>query len=242
MVSSCKLSRFGTDSLSDSYLYRSIVWALQYATLTKPEIAYSVNKVFQFMENLLETHWKAVKRILRYFKGTLSYGLELKPASSAAQFSLVAYSDVDWASDPHYCRSTSGYCIYFGPNLVSWCSKKQNLVAKSTAEAEHSSMAHATSELLWIQSLLQELNISFSKPCLYFDNPVLHARTKNMEFDIHFARKKVVLILWLKLMFLQLINLQMHLQSLYLPLCLLLQGLNSMCAHFLPLLEFVGGY
>lgn len=87
MVSSLKLSKFGPDSLTDALLYRSIVGGLQYATLTRPEIAYSVNKVCQFMSHPLETHWKAVKRILRYLKGTLSYGLELKPAPSL-EFSI----------------------------------------------------------------------------------------------------------------------------------------------------------
>lgn len=202
MISNLKLSRFGTDSLSDAHLYRSIVGGLQYATITRPDIAFSVNKACQFMAHPLESHWKAVKRILRYLKGTLSYGLELKPAPSPSTcFNLVAYSDADWASDPDDRRSTSGYCIYFGSNIVSWCSKKQTLVARSTAEAEYRSMAHATSELLWIQSLLKELNISFSKPCLYCDNasavalsynPVLHARTKHLELDIHFVREKVV--------------------------------------------------
>lgn len=202
MVSSCKLSKFGTDSLSDPHLYRSVVGALQYVTLTRPEIAFSVNKVCQFMAHPLETHWKAVKRILRYLKGTLEYGLELRPAAHpSSPFALSAFSDADWGSDPDDRRSTSGYCIYFGQNLISWSSKKQTLVARSTAKAEYRSMAHATAELLWVQSLLQELQISFTRPVLYFDNssaialahnPVLHAHTKHMELDIHFVREKVV--------------------------------------------------
>lgn len=202
MMSSCKLSKFGTNSLSDPHLYRSVVGALQYVTITRPEIAFSVNKVCQFMAHPLEDHWKAVKRILRYLKGTLSYGLELKPAANTTTvFSLCAFSDADWASDPDDRRSTSGYCLFFGPNLVSWSSKKQALVARSTTEAEYRSMAHATAELLWVQSLLQEIRISFTKPVLYCDNmsaialshnPVLHARTKHMELDIHFVREKVV--------------------------------------------------
>lgn len=128
MVSSCKLSRFGTDIVADPHLYRSTVGALQFATLTRPEIAYSVNKVCQFMANPLESHWQAVKGILRYLRGSIQYGLLLCPASASLPFSIQPYCDVDWASDPDDRRSTSGSCIFFGLNLVSWCSKKQALV------------------------------------------------------------------------------------------------------------------
>jgi histone deacetylase 1/2 len=83
------------DTMSDPTLYRSIVGALQYETLTRPDIAFSVNKVCQFMSQPLESHWKAVKRILRYLKGTLNHGLLLSPAASGPPFSLRAYSDAD---------------------------------------------------------------------------------------------------------------------------------------------------
>lgn len=164
MVSNCKLSRFGTDTLSDAQQYRSVVGALQYATLTHPEITFSVNKVCQFMANPLNSHWQAVKRILRYLKGTLFHGLLLQPAENPQAFPLIAYCDADWASDPDDRRSMSGYCIFFGPNLISWCSKKQPLVAHSSTEAEYRSMAHATAELSWIQSILTELGIQFTVP------------------------------------------------------------------------------
>ncbi|MCI16004.1 retrovirus-related pol polyprotein from transposon TNT 1-94, partial [Trifolium medium] len=99
MVNSCRLSKFGTDAMQDPSLYRSTIGALQYATLTRPDIAYSVNKVCQFMAHPLESHWKAVKRILRYLKGTISHGLLLQPSPSSSPFSLKAYSDANWATD-----------------------------------------------------------------------------------------------------------------------------------------------
>lgn len=91
MISNCKLSKFGSDEFTDVLLCRSVVGALQYATLTHPKIAFSVNKVWQFMARPLESHWRVVKRILRYLKGTISHGLMLQPAPNKDIFSLHAY-------------------------------------------------------------------------------------------------------------------------------------------------------
>jgi histone deacetylase 1/2 len=201
MVANCRLNKFGIDEMTDPSLYRSTVGALQYATLTRPDISFSVNKVCQFMSHPLETHWKAVKRILRYLKGNISHGLLLHLSHKGPPFSLRAYSDADWATDQDDRRSTSGSRIYFGPNLISWGSKKQALVARSSTEAEYRSMANTTADLLWIQSLLCELNVPFHTPTLLCDNlsavslahnPVLHSRTKHIELDIHFVREKVL--------------------------------------------------
>ncbi|CAJ2673651.1 unnamed protein product [Trifolium pratense] len=201
MVSSLKLSKFGTDELPDPLEYRSIVGALQYVTLTRPDIAFCVNKVCQFLSRPLLSHWQAVKRILRYLLHTSSHGLLLQPSQAVSKFSIRAYSDSDWASDMDDRRSTSGCCVFFGPNLVSWSAKKQTLVARSSAEAEYRALAHTTSEIMWIQSLLMDLRIPIHTPALLCDNvsavliahnPVLHARTKHLELDIHFVREKVV--------------------------------------------------
>ena len=116
MVTGCKLTKSGSDPLTDPYTYRSVVDALQYVTITRPEISFPVNKVCQFMKEPLEDHWVAFKRILRHPKGTLTWGLHLKPAS--ASFSINAFCDADWASDPDDRRSTSGGCVYFGPNIL----------------------------------------------------------------------------------------------------------------------------
>lgn len=201
MQSTCKLSKIGSSSLNDPFMYRSVVGALQYATITRPEISYSVNKACQFMACPLEAHWVAVKQILRYLKGTLNHGLLLSPALPHQAPSLRAFCDADWASDPDDRRSTSGAAIYFGPNLVSWWSKKQTVVARSSTEAEYRSLAHATAELLWIQTLLTELHLSVPVPTVLCDNqsavmlahnPIMHSRTKHMEIDLFFVREKVL--------------------------------------------------
>jgi histone deacetylase 1/2 len=95
MVSTFRLSKYGTDTISNPTLYRSVVKTLQYVTLTRPDIAFSVNKVCRFMARPLETHWKVVKRIFRYLNGTLHYGLHISPSIAEPPFSLRAYSDAD---------------------------------------------------------------------------------------------------------------------------------------------------
>ena len=116
MVVSQHLSADGP-LFSDPTLYRSLVGALQYLTITRPDIAHAVNSVSQFLHSPTEDHFLAVKRILRYVKGTLHFGLTFHP--SAAPGALVAYSDADWAGCPDTRRSTSGYSIYLDDNLVS---------------------------------------------------------------------------------------------------------------------------
>jgi histone deacetylase 1/2 len=201
MMSSCKLSKVGSDNMSDATLYRSVVGSLQYATITRPEISFAVNKVCQFMSNPLESHWTAVKRILRYLKGTLHLGLKIIPTNIHHPLSLKAFCDADWASDPDDRRSTSGAALYFGPNLISWWSRKQQVVARSSTEAEYRSLAQATADVLWLQTLLKELTVPFQTPTIYCDNqsavllahnPILHSRTKHMEIDLFFVREKVL--------------------------------------------------
>jgi len=187
-----------TLSSDDSTRYRSLVGALQYLTLTRPDISFSVNKVCQFLHSPTSVHWSAVKRILRYVKGTLDMGLKIRKSKSML---VSAFSDADWAGCVDDRRSTGGFAVFLGPNLISWSSKKQPTVSRSSTEAEYKSLANATAELMWIQKLLDELKIAHQPVArLWCDNigarylsanPVFHARTKHIEIDFHFVRERV---------------------------------------------------
>jgi hypothetical protein len=194
MQPALKLSKTYGTSLSDPFLYRTIVRALQYATITRPDLVFSVNKASQFVSAPTDVHWQSVKQILRYVKGTLHHGLLLR---HSPQLCLNAYCDADWAGDPDDRRSTTGYAVYLGLNIVSWSSKKHATVSRSSTEEEYRSLAMATSELLWLQSLLTKLGqLSTTTSVLWCDNlgatflaanPVFHARTKHIELDFYFV-------------------------------------------------------
>lgn len=144
------------------------------------------------------SHFVAVKRILRYIKGSINQGLVFSPGP----LHLTAYSDADWAGSPLDRRSTTGFCVFLGPNLVSWCAKKQHTAARSSTKAEYRSLAHTAADITWLQQLLVELHVSSSQiPVIWCDNlsaialasnPIFHARTKHVEIDYHFIREKVL--------------------------------------------------
>ncbi|GKA80283.1 ribonuclease H-like domain-containing protein [Tanacetum coccineum] len=132
-----KLSADG-DHVSDPTLYRSLAGALQYLTFTRPDISYVVQQVCLYMHDPREPHFSALKRILRYIRGTMPYGLQLFSSTTS---SLVAYSDANWAGCLTTRRSTSGYCVFLGNNLLLWSSKRQVTLSRSSAEAEYRGVA-----------------------------------------------------------------------------------------------------
>lgn len=170
MTNGLKLSGHGSEPFQDTQLYRSIVGAIQYATITSLEITYCVNRVCQSMQTPLESHWQAVKRILRYLSGILHFGLNLQSNSHQAMI-LEGYCDADWASDRDDRHLTSGFCVFLGSNLISWQSKKQHVVSRSSIEAEYRSLAHLVAEMTWISSLLAELKLPQARtPTVWCDN------------------------------------------------------------------------
>ncbi|KAM0049451.1 putative RNA-directed DNA polymerase [Helianthus debilis subsp. tardiflorus] len=195
-----KLSASDGNPLPDGTLYRSLAGALQYLTITRPDLSYAVQQICLFMHAPRDTHFAFMKRVLRYIHGTIDLGLRL---SASPNNSLVAYSDADWGGCPDTRRSTSGYCIFMGDNLISWSSKRQATISRSSAEAEYRGVANAVAEATWIRNLLLELGTPTSKATVVFcdnisavylsGNPVQHQRTKHVEMDIHFVREKVQL-------------------------------------------------
>lgn len=199
MVTTLKLTTSDrSPPFTDVHLYRSTVGMLQYLCITRPELSFCVNKLSQYMNLPSETHWRAVKRVLRYLVGTVDYGL----CFSKSQTEVVCYSDADWASSMEDRRSTTGYVVYLGPNPVAWCSRKQPVVSRSSSEAEYRSLANCVSKLLWVKQLISEIGLSNIPPPVVWcdntstvsiaENPTHHARIKHVEIDHHFVREKVL--------------------------------------------------
>jgi len=186
--------------LQDPFDFRSLAGALQYLTFTKPDITYAVQQICLQMHDPREPHLAALKRILRYICGTLHLGLELRPSSVE---DIIAYSDADWAGCPNTRKSTSGYAVFLGDNLISWSSERQSTISRSSAEAEYHAVANAVAEATWLRQLLLELHTPLRRATLVYcdnisavymsSNPVQHQRTKHIEIDLHFVRERVAL-------------------------------------------------
>ena len=189
------------DEPFDKTLYQSAVGSLLFlSTRSRPDISYAVGRVAQFCSNPNTQHWNAVKRIMRYLKGTVSLGLMYKRVSNDNN-NCVGYSDADWAGDRSDRKSTSGYCFALNGSVISWRSRKQSCVALSTSEAEYVALASAGQEAIWLKRLLNDLN-AFNDTCLtiFEDNQAAlclaknstdHKRSKHIDLKYHFIRDQV---------------------------------------------------
>jgi hypothetical protein len=163
-----KLSGVSGNPYHDPTEYRSLAGALQYLTFTRPDISYAVQQVCLFMHDPKTQHMSALKRIIRYVRGTIDFGLHLYPSSIDK---LISYTNADWAGCPDTRRSTSGYCVYLGDNLISWSVRRQPTLSRSSAEAEYRGVANVVSESCWLRNLLLELSCPITKATLvYCDN------------------------------------------------------------------------
>ncbi|XP_026435835.1 uncharacterized protein LOC113333625 [Papaver somniferum] len=147
--------------LTDAASYRSLVGGIQYLNMSRPDLSFAVNYVSQFMHQPTDVHLQLAKSILRYVKGSLGSGIKFKPGDCTT---ISAYSDSDWAGCPDTRKSTTGYCVFMGPNLVAWSSKKQPTISRSSTEAEYKAFEVTATEVQWISYLLNELGFSVTTP------------------------------------------------------------------------------
>ncbi|KAK2459095.1 putative mitochondrial protein [Trifolium repens] len=196
---SIKLYNDTSPPFEDVSAYRRLVGRLLYLNTTRPDITFITQQLSQFLSSPTHTHYTAALRVLRYLKGCPGRGLFFARSSS---LHLQGFSDADWAGCKDSRRSISGQCFFLGQSLISWRTKKQLTVARSSSEAEYRALASATCELQWLLYLLRDLCITLPKtPVLFCDNqsalhiaanPVFHERTKHLDIDCHIVREKLM--------------------------------------------------
>eukprot|EP00253_Pinus_taeda_P029311 PITA_29311 len=167
-------------------------------THTRPDLSFVVGLVARFLQNPRESHWKAAKRILRYVRGTIQFGIHY---SAKAAPLLVGFTDSDWAGDPDDRKSTAGYVFTLGSGPITWACKKQAAISLSSAEAEYRGAVEASKEALCLRQILSEFGFEQQHPTtLWCDNqsaiqlckdPVQHQRSKHIELHMHFIRKLI---------------------------------------------------
>ncbi|XP_057250059.1 uncharacterized mitochondrial protein AtMg00810-like [Beta vulgaris subsp. vulgaris] len=160
-----KLSTIEGPALVDFEIYRRVVGKLLYLNMTRPDISYDVQQLSQFLSEPRTPHYVVALHVLKYLKGTLNHGLFYASNNSLL---LRAYNDADWGTRAYTGRSLTSYCVFLGDSLISWKTKKQKVVSKSSTEAEYRSMSQTTSEIVWIEVLLQDLLVYVPTPITLF--------------------------------------------------------------------------
>lgn len=178
--------------------YRQAVGSLMYlAVATRPDIVFAVSYCSQFLDKAEKHHWAMVKRILKYLKGTVEYGILFKHNFQPGI--LEAYCDADYASDTTTRKSVSGFVFKYSGGAIAWASRRQQCVSLSTTEAEYVAASEAAKEAIWLERLFKDITPLKEVPTLHIDNasavrlsknPELHQRTKHIDIRYHFVRQK----------------------------------------------------
>lgn len=198
-----KFQREDGSSNVDGSIFRSIIGSLLYLSASRQDIMFAVSLMSRFMQNPSEIHMKAVKRILRFIKGTADYGIVYANTNSVKP---SGYSDSDWAESDEGMKSTTSYCFSIGSGVISWCSKKQLVVAQSTAEAKYVAASKGANQAIWLRKVLSDLKMPPTEPTMLFmdnkaaiaivKNSVLHDKTKHFKIKLHviqhYEEKKMI--------------------------------------------------
>lgn len=180
----------------DATIYKQVVGSLMYLTATRPDMMFVVCLISRFMANPTELHFAIAKRILRYLKGTLGFGIMYKREGESE---LIGYTDSDYAGDVDDCKSTSGYAFLMSGGAVAWSSKKQPIVTLSSTEAEYVAAATCASQAIWMRRILKEIGHEQDEEMVLFcdntstiklsKNAVMHGKSKHIRVRYHFLRE-----------------------------------------------------
>ena len=180
----------------DKTYYKQVVGSLNYLTATRPDMMFVVSLISRYMENLTELHLQAAKRVLRYLKGTIGFGIFYRKGGDD---DFVAYTDSDYAGDLDERKSTSGYVFLLSSGALSWSSKKQPIVSLSSTEVEFIATASCACLALWLKKVLEKLGkiqdkltiirCDSSSAIKLSKNPVMHGRSKHIDVRVHFLRE-----------------------------------------------------
>ncbi|XP_019087606.1 PREDICTED: uncharacterized protein LOC109127414 [Camelina sativa] len=189
-----KLSKEEEGEDVDERLYKGMIGSLLYLTASRPDICLSLGICACYHAKPKMLHLLAVKKIIKYIKGTLDFGIYYTKDTNT---SLSGYCDADWAGFVDDRRSTSGDCFFMGNNLISWHNKKQNSVSLSTAEAEYIALGSCCTQLLWMRQMASDYGMESDPLLIHCDNlsainisknHVQHSRTKHIDIRHHFVR------------------------------------------------------
>jgi histone deacetylase 1/2 len=195
-------------------LYMQMVGSLIYALHTRPDITHAVNIVCRYMSDPQHQHMIAAKHVFRYLRGTTDYGLkyQLGECNYVNSFEITGFSDASWADNKEDRKSTAGHCVFVNTNLITWCTRKQQVVATSTTESELIAVFEVVKEMMWISMLLTEMGLKVKKPMrVWCDNRSTvfitkndsdHDRTKHIDIRVYYVRDLVksnhVIIEWIE--------------------------------------------